>query len=237
MESATSLKPVQFRRPRRRKARQEIFQCPSCGATTESDVVETRATNSIDGKYPIPTKRRRRTCSACGENFTTYEIEIGLLLDLLDGRKATVALIDNIKLLIASFQDREVEIALLEKFIQRRQTDTETLSSLQTLQASLDSLYAKAFMFSEASESSPRESGESLVKFEIGKIYKAHDNGREVWLKVVGRTPKSVFFHIHGRRARRNLCWDKNGCEYAVPFAPNCAGNRTFATDVRTYEK
>ena len=50
--------------------------CKNCGSSNNK-VVDVRVTEY--GK-----RRRRRECVSCGHRFTTYEIEILELLDLLD---------------------------------------------------------------------------------------------------------------------------------------------------------
>jgi transcriptional repressor NrdR len=58
------------------------MKCPYCGST-ESEVVETRASEDVD------TIRRRRECLQCKKRFTTYErIEnVNLVVIKKDGRR------------------------------------------------------------------------------------------------------------------------------------------------------
>lgn len=58
------------------------MKCPYCGST-ESEVVETRASEDVD------TIRRRRECSSCKKRFTTYErIEnVNLVVIKKDGKR------------------------------------------------------------------------------------------------------------------------------------------------------
>jgi len=88
------------------------MKCPYCGST-ESEVVETRASEDVD------TIRRRRECSKCEKRFTTYErIEnVNLVVIKKDGKREQF---DRDKLkrgIIRSCEKTAVSMEEIEKIV------------------------------------------------------------------------------------------------------------------------
>jgi transcriptional repressor NrdR len=88
------------------------MKCPYCGST-ESEVVETRASEDVD------TIRRRRECLKCEKRFTTYErIEnVNLVVIKKDGKREQF---DRDKLkggIIRSCEKTMVSVDAIEKIV------------------------------------------------------------------------------------------------------------------------
>jgi len=88
------------------------MKCPYCGST-ESEVVETRASEDVD------TIRRRRECLECKKRFTTYErIEnVNLVVIKKDGKREQF---DRDKLkrgIIRSCEKTAVSMEAIEKIV------------------------------------------------------------------------------------------------------------------------
>lgn len=88
------------------------MKCPYCGST-ESEVVETRASEDVD------TIRRRRECLKCEKRFTTYErIEnVNLVVIKKDGKREQF---DRDKLrsgIIRSSEKTAVSMEAIEKIV------------------------------------------------------------------------------------------------------------------------
>jgi transcriptional repressor NrdR len=88
------------------------MKCPYCGST-ESEVVETRASEDVD------TIRRRRECLKCKKRFTTYErIEnVNLVVIKKDGKREQF---DRNKLrsgIMRSCEKTMVSVELIEKIV------------------------------------------------------------------------------------------------------------------------
>jgi transcriptional repressor NrdR len=88
------------------------MKCPYCGST-ESEVVETRASEDVD------TIRRRRECLKCKKRFTTYErIEnVNLVVIKKDGKREQF---DRDKLkggIIRSCEKTMVSVDAIEKIV------------------------------------------------------------------------------------------------------------------------